>query len=137
MVGNALCNYLQAKLPRLGIQVPFFCNKYWGWLLHTKRYFFRMGVCIYAFPDAAPDPERYALRPSIQAPRQWSWSWFRWIDHSQDVMEIIDALEKIFTSAPSSTQCPATPPTPSGRPRPHPLPHGHQRLLPPRLLLGP
>ena len=98
MVGNALCTYLQAKLPLVGIQVPFFCNEDWGWWLQTERHGFRMGLCIYADPGADTDPERYALMPSIHEPRQWSWSRFRWIDRSQDVMSIIDALEKIFTS---------------------------------------
>ncbi|MBW4531212.1 MAG: hypothetical protein KME02_11070 [Aphanothece saxicola GSE-SYN-MK-01-06B] len=47
------------------------------------------------FPDA--DPESYVLMPSIQAPRQWPWTRFRWIGRWQEVMEIIGALEGIFT----------------------------------------
>ncbi len=96
MVGQALCTYLQAQLPLGGIDVPFFCNEDWGWWLQTERNGFRMGLCIYSDPDAAPDPERYALMPSIQAPRRWSWSRFRWIHHTQDVMATIGALEQVF-----------------------------------------
>ncbi|WP_159816592.1 hypothetical protein [Cyanobium sp. Copco_Reservoir_LC18] len=69
-------------------------------MAETERNGFRMGVCIYPNPDASPDPERYARMPSIHAPREWSWSRFWWIAQSQDVMEIIDALEKTFTSDP-------------------------------------
>lgn len=98
MYGKALCNHLQEKLPLVGIQVPFFCNDDWGWWLQTERNGFRMGLCIYADPGADTDPERYALMPSIHEQRQWTWSRFRWIDRTHDVMSIIDALEKIFTS---------------------------------------
>ena len=98
MYGKALCTYLQAKLPLVGIQVPFFCNEDWGWWLQTERNGFRMGLCIYSDPGADPDPERYALMPSFQAPRQWSWLRFRWIDQTQDELAIIGALERIFTS---------------------------------------
>jgi hypothetical protein len=98
MYGKALCAYLQVKLLLVGIQVPFFCNEDWGWWLQAERNGFRMGLCIYSDPDADPDPERYALMPSIQAPWQWSWSRFRWIDRSQEVMEFVGALEKIFLS---------------------------------------
>ncbi|WP_254947947.1 hypothetical protein [Cyanobium sp. N.Huapi 1H5] len=59
---------------------------------------FQIAHCVYSDPDADPHPERYALIPSIQAPRQWSLSRFRWIDQSQEVKQILEALEKIFTS---------------------------------------
>ena len=61
MYGKALFNHFQEKLPLVGIQLPFFCYEYWGWWLQTERNGFRMGLCIYADPDADPDPERYAL----------------------------------------------------------------------------
>lgn len=57
-----------------------------------------MWLCIYSDPDVDPDPDRNALMPSLQAPRQWSWSRTTWIDQTQDVMGIIDTLERIFTS---------------------------------------
>ena len=78
--------------------MPFFCNEDWGWWLQTERNGFRMGLCIDSDPEAHPNPERYALLTSIHAPRQWTWSRFRWIDQSQDVMGIVGALEKILTA---------------------------------------
>jgi hypothetical protein len=96
--GKELCIYLQARLPLVGNQVPYFCNEDWGWWLQTEQNGFRMGLCIYSDSNAAPDPECYPLMPSIQEPTQWSWSKFRWIDRPQDVMEIIGAFEKIFTT---------------------------------------
>ena len=98
MYGTALCLYLQAKLPLAGIEVPFFCNEDWGWWLQTEHKGFRMGLCIYSDSDTSPHSECYALMPFIQAPRQWSWSKFRWIDQRQEVMAIIGALERIFIS---------------------------------------
>lgn len=100
MFGKALCTYLQERLPSAGFSVPFFCNEDWGWWLQTERSGFCIGLCIYSDPDADADPERYALMPSLQSPRQWSWLRFRWIDRSEDVLAIIDALEQIFTSDP-------------------------------------
>jgi hypothetical protein len=38
--------------------------------------------------------------PSIQVSTQGSWSRFCWIDQSQEVMQIVAALERIFTSDP-------------------------------------
>ncbi|PSB37494.1 hypothetical protein [Aphanothece minutissima] len=55
------------------IQVPFFYNEGWSWWLQQDGNGFWKALWIYADPDADPDPERYALMPSIQAPRQWSW----------------------------------------------------------------
>lgn len=78
--------------------MPFFRSEDWGWWLQMERNGFPMGLCIYSDSEADPEPEHYALMPSIQAPRQWSWSKFRQIDQTQEVMEIIGELEKIFTS---------------------------------------
>ena len=92
MFGKALCTYLQERLPPAGLPVPFFCNEDWGWWLQTERNGFRLGLCIYSDPGADADPERYALMPSLQSPRQWSWSRFRWIDRSEDVLAFINSL---------------------------------------------
>ncbi len=99
MFGKSLCNYLQARLPLAGIHLPFFCNEDWGWWLQTEYNGIRMGLCIYSDPDADPDPERYTLMPSIHDPRQWLWPSFLQSDRLQLVTTIIDALEKIFSSA--------------------------------------
>lgn len=79
--------------------MPFICKDDWGSWLQTVCNGFLMGPYICFDLDADPDPEQYALMPSIQESRPWSWSRFRWIDHSQDARAIIEALESIFTSS--------------------------------------
>jgi hypothetical protein len=96
MYGKALCKYLEAKLPSVGINVPFFCNEDWGWWVQTDRSGFKMALCIYSDPDANPNPERYALLPSIREEKKWSWSKFKSVEVSQDVLQTISAVEKIF-----------------------------------------
>ena len=96
MYGKALCKYLEAQLPLVGIKVPFFCNEDWGWWLETERNGFRMAQCIYSDPDANPNPERYALLPSIKAAKKWSWLKFKSIDLSQDVLGVVGAVEQVF-----------------------------------------
>jgi hypothetical protein len=96
MYGKALCNYLQAALPRAGINVPFFCNEDWGWWLEVERGGFKMGLCIYSDPDATGNPERYALLPSILDDKKWSWSKFGSVDVSKEVLELIGIVERVF-----------------------------------------
>jgi hypothetical protein len=98
MYGKALCLYLQSELPRAGIDVPSFCNEDWGWWVDVKRGAFTMGLCIYADPAALKDPEKYALLPSIHHEKKWSWSKFRNIDVSSDVLELIDIVERVLRS---------------------------------------
>jgi hypothetical protein len=98
MYGKALCQYLESALPRVGIDVPFFCNEDWGWWLEVQHNGLKIGLCIYSDPDATGDPERYALIPSIQKEKKWSWSQFRKVDVSKDVVELIDIVEKVFES---------------------------------------
>jgi hypothetical protein len=96
MYGKALCNYLEAELPRAGINVPFFCNEDWGWWLEVERGGFKMGLCIYSDPDAAGNPERYAVMPSILEGKKWSWSKLGSVDVSNDVLEVIGIVERVF-----------------------------------------
>ena len=55
-----------------------------------------MALCIYSDPDAKTDPERYAILPSIQSEKKWSWSKLRNIDVSKNVLKVVDTLDKIF-----------------------------------------
>jgi hypothetical protein len=96
MYGKALCKYLEHNLPKAGIKVPFFCAEDWGWWLEVVDKDFKMGLCIYSDPDTKHDPERYAILPSILNEKKWSWSKFRNIDMSENVLKVMDDVEKLF-----------------------------------------
>jgi hypothetical protein len=96
MYGKALCTYLQEHLPRAGVNVPFFCNEDWGWWLEVEHGDFKMALCIYSDPDAEGNPEKYGLMPSIDKETKWSWSRFRKVDVSNDVLAVIDIVERTF-----------------------------------------
>lgn len=98
MYGKALCQYLESVLPRAGVEVPSYCAEDWGWWLDVKRGAFKMGLCIYSDPEAKKDPERYAILPSIQQAQKWSWSKFRNIDNSRDVLELVAIVERVLKS---------------------------------------
>lgn len=98
MYGKALCQYLQSVLPGAGLTVPSYCAEDWGWWLEVERGPFKMGLCIYSDPEAEKDPERYAILPSIQQARKWSWSKFRNIDNSTDVLELVALVERVLKS---------------------------------------
>ncbi len=98
MYGKALCQYLQSALPLTGIYVPKYCNEDWGWWPEVQRGTFSMGLCIYSDPDAAGDPERYALVPAIHHAKKWSWSKFRKVDVSQKVLELVSIVERVLKS---------------------------------------
>lgn len=98
MYGKALCRYLQSQLPLVGINVPSYCNEDWGWWLEVERGSFKMGLCIYADPAAAKDPERYALLPSIHQATKWSWAKLRKIDLAKDVLDVMATVERVLKS---------------------------------------
>ncbi len=94
--GKALCQYLEKALPTIGINVPSFCCEDWGWWLDVVDGEFNMGLCIYSDPDAEKHPQRYAILPSITQEKKWSWSKFKKVDVSQQVLKIMDNLETLF-----------------------------------------
>jgi hypothetical protein len=96
MYGKSLCLYLQRNLPESGIKVPSFCAEDWGWWLEVEDNGFKMALCIYSDPRAKEDPERYAILPSVQSGKKWSWSKFGTIDVSKDVLKVMDTVEKLF-----------------------------------------
>ena len=57
-----------------------------------------MGLCIYSDPAATGDPERYVLLPSIQGAMKWSWTKFKKVDLSKDVLNLIDIVERVLKS---------------------------------------
>lgn len=100
LYGKALCQYLESVLPPAGVKVPSYCAEDWGWWLDVERGDFRMGLCIYSDPDAEKDPERYAILPSIQQARGWSWSRLRRVDKSTAVLELIAVVERVLKADP-------------------------------------
>ncbi|TQV70998.1 hypothetical protein FLL45_21975 [Aliikangiella marina] len=96
MYGKALCLYLQENLPTKGIEVPFYCCEDWGWWLEVKDKDFAMGLCVYSDPDADGNPTSYAIMPSIHNAKKWSWSKFRKIDVSENVLSIMDKASNIL-----------------------------------------
>jgi len=96
MYGKALCQYLKSNLSNTNIKVQDYFAEDWGWLLDVKVKDFEMGLCIYSDPDATGNPEKYGIMPSIHSDKVWSWSKFKKIDVSRDVLGIIEVIEKIF-----------------------------------------
>ncbi len=96
MYGKALCLYLENELPKIGIEVPFYCNEDWGWWLEVLDGDFKMALCIYCETDDDDDPFKYTLMPSIVKSRVWSWSKFRKIDVSSQVLKIMHKLQCLF-----------------------------------------
>ena len=104
MYGKALCLYLEKELPQLNFNVPSFCCEDWGWWVTVNSGKFEMGLCIYSDPDSGDQPTRYAIMSSITEGEKWLWSRFRKIDMSQDVTQIMDAVEKLFNEDSEITQ---------------------------------
>jgi hypothetical protein len=96
MYGKALCLYLEKELPKAGIDVPFFCNEDWGWYLDVVDGDFSMALCIYSDPDADGNPQSYCIMPSIMDEKKWSWSKFRKIEVSSNVLQIMDKVTALL-----------------------------------------
>ncbi len=96
MYGKALCQYLEKQLPQAGIEVPFFCNEDWGWWVEVQKGMFKMGLCIYSDPASEGNPKRYVILPSIHEGKKWSWSKWKKIDQSADVLNLVQSIEDIF-----------------------------------------
>lgn len=95
MYGKALCLYLKDRLPTKGVEVPTFLCEDWGWWIEIKDGDFTMGLCIYSDPEAEKDPEKYAIMSSI-SDKKWSWSKFKRIDLSENVLKVMGTVENIF-----------------------------------------
>lgn len=96
MYGKALCQYLEKELPAFGIKTPSYCCEDWGWWLDVENGEFNMALCIYSDPEGKGNPEKYAIMPSILKDKKWSWSKFKKIDVSKDVLKIMNTLEDVF-----------------------------------------
>jgi hypothetical protein len=96
MYGKAICLYLKKELPKYNIRVPSFCCEDWGWWVDLNTNEIKMGLCVYSDPESGDSPTRYAIMSSITVGKRWVWSKFKRIDVSQDVLRIMDAVEKLF-----------------------------------------
>jgi hypothetical protein len=99
MYGKALCQYLEAELPRIGVEVPSYACEDWGWWVDVNDGGFNMGLCIYSWPEAGEAgeaPERYAIMPSVKGGMKWSWLKFRNIAVSEKVVGVMDRVEALF-----------------------------------------
>lgn len=98
--GRAICIYLKERLLAKGLKVPFFCAEDWGWWLEVEDGDFKMGLCIYSDPDFQDFPQRYAIMSSLDSGKKWSWSKFRFIDISDQILKIFATVENIFCEDP-------------------------------------
>lgn len=103
MYGQALSQYLQAELPKVGIQVPMYCPEDYGWWVEVVSGDLKMGLLIYADSEASGNPTRYAVSPSVTMKKKWSWSQFKRVeltDKSVKALQILDAVERVFRADP-------------------------------------
>lgn len=97
MYGKALCQYLEKKLPEAGITSRYFLNEDWGWWQEVEYGEFSMALCIYSFEfDSNGNPSSYVIMPSEQNDKKWSWSKFRKINITNNVLTIMDIVAEIF-----------------------------------------
>ncbi|MEE4299107.1 MAG: hypothetical protein V2J24_06670 [Pseudomonadales bacterium] len=94
--GMALCKYLAARLPETGVTVHGFNPEDWGWWVSVEADGFTMGLCVYSDPEAEGDPVRYAILPSEDTAKKWSWARLRRVDVSGPVLRIMDAVADVF-----------------------------------------
>jgi hypothetical protein len=96
MYGKALCKYLEDKLKAIGYNIPFYCNEDWGWWIEIKGYEIKIGLLIYCNLDENEIISDYAIMPSVDKERVWSWRRFRWVNTLPTVNKIITDLKSIF-----------------------------------------
>ena len=96
MYGKALCQYLEAQLPKHQLEVLLVINEDWGWWVEVKSNEFTLGLQIYSDNEPDINPEKYAIMSSITENKKWSWKKFKKIDVSNDVNHIMDTLEKLL-----------------------------------------
>lgn len=100
MYGKALCLYLERELPKSGLGVTSFTAEDWGWWIEVKRNDFILGLQIYSDTEAGQNPEAYAVMSSVTKGRKWSWKKFRKIDITDDVVEIMNTVERVLSGDP-------------------------------------
>ena len=100
MYGKALCQYIERELPKKGLQVPMYICEEWGWWIEVKHNDFVLGLQIYSDSEPDEDPEKYAVMSSISKNKKWSWRKFRNEDLTQQVTNIMDQLDAVFTEDP-------------------------------------
>ena len=102
MYGLGICKYLTEKLPDAGFIVRNYIVEDWGWWLPIECESINMGLCIYSDLDVESnqDPEKYAILPSIQSRKSWSWKKFKSIDQSEAVQMAMREIAAVFMADP-------------------------------------
>ena len=98
MYGKALCTYLGEKLNALGLVCRPAVAEDWGWWQEVENNGFKMGLCIYSQANHGPDPDFYTKTCSENNGLRWSWSKFRKVDISSEVISIMDKVESVVRS---------------------------------------
>lgn len=100
MYGKALCNYLQAELPLLGITVNFYCAEDWGWWVDVTENGFNMGLRVYSHNAIGETPEIYVIASSIDKRKKWYWKKLKSIDVTDQVNSIFDKVVNALKADP-------------------------------------
>ena len=100
MYGKSLCQYLERELPKAGLGVTFFTAEDWGWWIEVKDNDFILGLQIYSDTEEGQNPEAYAVMSSVTEGGKWSWKKFRKIDVTDNVVEIMTKVERVFSEDP-------------------------------------
>lgn len=84
----------------MGLTVPFFAAEDWGWWIEVEDSDFILGLQVYSSVEEDQSPEAYAVMSSIVEGRKWSWKKFREINVTQNIVEIMDKVERILSEDP-------------------------------------
>ena len=100
MYGKALCQYLERELPKSSLGVPSFNAEDWGWWIEVQRGDYVLGLQIYSDTEAGQNPETYAIMSSVTEGKSWSWKKLRTIDVTDDVVDILNTVERVLAEDP-------------------------------------
>ena len=97
MYGKALCLYLEDQLPRIGLKAQPGIAEDWGWWIEVEENEFILGLQIYSNINDQGQPDRYAIMSTKNDRMICSWSKFRKIDISANVLSVMSKPESLFS----------------------------------------